>query len=1480
MQGPEVPVRVAVRVRPLLPRERLHNHQVCVRVIPGANQLVLGKDRAFTFDHVLTSKTSQDEAYSKIVEPLVHSCFEGYNATVFAYGQTGSGKTYTIVGGGNTDTITEEEYGIIPRAIKQIFSTIAENHNVDYTVLVSYIEVYMEELRDLIELETSSKDLHIREDENGNTVIIGAKEEQCCSVEEVMAILASGSASRQTGTTLMNEHSSRSHSIFTLVIEQRWRDVDTATSLAPAEDDLDSTTKDTRFVSSKFHFVDLAGSERAQKTGNVGDRFKESIHINSGLLALGNVISALGDTKKKISHIPYRDSKITRLLKDSLGGNAQTAMITCISPSSSDFDETLNSLKYANRARNIKNKPIVNTDPQSIAMDAMRTEIEALKEELRRQRDAYRDLTETERDATPEDLRVRMLEEQLAQSKTECAHYRLCAEEAYKQFVDVQQSDILTKSQEARIQNWLDLMDEVKNEVPGAFILGGEEADQEAMNKLKKDLKKAHKDLKSDEEIFAEKAREASQMAERIQKLEAENQSLREKLALTEERLGEQEQKLIDQQVLIENLQQLESDQTNSVIEVSDTPDVLPRNGALPSARAHSAPVRTKLRNFSIASSSQIGLRPESRKVHTSPGVFSLERVIQNFRARSHLLANQLEDNDKVQHEQFSDASEEQNSDDEDDPAKALGGTWKVKRKAATELGEDTKVSFKLALAGDLPDDDGEPIRREITDKRESKGVSIWVDPQSKSLNVEVENLRASTHVTRQRMKESEVRLQTANQKMRELALNIRMKEELIRELVKTGKDAQVMNRQYSAKVQQLEKDAEQAKKEAMETQKKLQEVENRGHHESNEKEKLQKDFRKKMETAKSRVQALAKKQREKEKVATLHGQNDKRIHDLELSIRDMKQQHDNLHKKLKAEADGKTKLERELQKDQQRIKDLEIQNQQQQKILKRKTEEVAAAKKRLRQGSAGTLGFTADLEQQKLDEQRRWLDEEMEKVLERRRGVEMLEGELQKREEILAKKEAMITERSQLEMKKLRSSQIITKDLTTLSSRLEEVDRKLEERTGALSTGETDERQRVKEEVRTLRQGRDKISRQRDALDSKLAQGNVLDPQEERRLIELDEAIEALDAAIEYKNDLIASRRQELRRSELTHSEDMLLGKLHALSVSETRTLLTKYFDKVISLREGERRLELQYGEMELKVDEQNRVIREMEASLQRAAMDTERKLLNQQKEYEKQVQFLMQQASEGSKETTEETIGQLEQKCQLLEKDLYYYKKTSRDLKKKMRELVARSGSHGDGDDVGSSIASSLSVREGAVSYRMGRESGLREEVRNGGASLSVRFQEPEREGERGQGDTREDRKSTSRRDRRSHSDDKVPGSPSRKEAVPRIKTPSQTEDEDVFRDVPQNGGRDSSVIHKSRMLAEEQKDTVTSLQKSSYTSGDPSGSLREMTPVRKARRDLRQISPAEVSMRRSQATNVSQASLPVDSIEASAGSKNPWS
>uniref|UniRef100_A0A7N4NRA0 Kinesin family member 27 n=1 Tax=Sarcophilus harrisii TaxID=9305 RepID=A0A7N4NRA0_SARHA len=164
----EIPVRVAVRVRPLLCKEILHNHQVCVRLIPNTQQIIIGKDRIFTFDFVFGKNSTQDEVYSTCIKPLVASLIEGYNATVFAYGQTGSGKTYTI-GGGHIASVAEDKKGIIPRAIQDLFQSISENSSIDFNIKVSYIEVYKEDLRDLLELETSIKDLHIREDEKGNT---------------------------------------------------------------------------------------------------------------------------------------------------------------------------------------------------------------------------------------------------------------------------------------------------------------------------------------------------------------------------------------------------------------------------------------------------------------------------------------------------------------------------------------------------------------------------------------------------------------------------------------------------------------------------------------------------------------------------------------------------------------------------------------------------------------------------------------------------------------------------------------------------------------------------------------------------------------------------------------------------------------------------------------------------------------------------------------------------------------------------------------------------------------------------------------------------------------------------------------------------------------------------------------------------------------------------------------------------------------
>ncbi|KXJ16022.1 Kinesin-like protein KIF21B [Exaiptasia diaphana] len=363
-KGDDSSVRVALRIRPQSAAEQIEMCRVCTTVTPGHPQVILGKDKAFTFDYVFEFKSKQEQIYNNCVKELVDGCLDGYNATVLAYGQTGSGKTYTM-GTGFDVNINPDEEGIIPRAVGHLFSAIdrrkeeAKQRNEpqpDFKVTVQFMEIH--------------------EDTNGNIYCMGVTLKSVKSGLDTLNCLQQGALSRTTASTNMNTHSSRSHAIFTLHVKQQ-RVVKTSENVTQGTNNYEY-----EMLTAKFNFVDLAGSERLKRTGATGDRAKEGISINCGLLALGNVISALGDITKKGTHVPYRDSKLTRLLQDSLGGNSQTLMIACISPSDRDFMETLNTLKYANRARNIKNKVSVNQDKASKQISLLRSEIQKLTMEL------------------------------------------------------------------------------------------------------------------------------------------------------------------------------------------------------------------------------------------------------------------------------------------------------------------------------------------------------------------------------------------------------------------------------------------------------------------------------------------------------------------------------------------------------------------------------------------------------------------------------------------------------------------------------------------------------------------------------------------------------------------------------------------------------------------------------------------------------------------------------------------------------------------------------------------------------------------------------------------------------------------------------------------------------------------------------------------------------------------------------------------
>ncbi|NXL54129.1 KIF27 protein, partial [Podilymbus podiceps] len=1168
----EIPVKVAVRIRPLLSKEVLHNHQVCVRLVPNTQQIIIGKDRVFTFDFVFGKNSTQEEVYAVCIKPLLVSLTEGYNATVFAYGQTGSGKTYTI-GSGHIASVAEDEKGIIPRAIQELFRHISENRNIDFHVKVSYIEVYKDELRDLLQLETSVKELHIREDEKGNTVIVGAKEFQVECADEVISLLESGNAARHTGTTQMNEHSSRSHAIFTISICQK----QSPESQKITDTAQDSSWTSVQMIASKFHFVDLAGSERVTKTGNTGERFKESVQINSGLLALGNVISALGDPKRKSVHIPYRDAKITRILKDSLGGNAKTVMITCISPSSSDFDESLNSLKYANRAKNIRNKPVVNYNPDQDRIDEMELEIRLLREALQNQQVS----NQCSHDLNQERTRINSLEEQLTRLQVQCFSYRNCVDEAFPFLLDLNDDISLKRSQRDRLQSWITMVQEVRKEAltmqeTDTGTGTSQEPHHITILQLKRELKKCQQALVMDEEVFSQKDHELQKLQNQIKTLLQKNEDQLESLKEAQETHRLQNEKMVEQQMLIDQLKEkLEKFTDVKTLDFSsscgDGPAVVAS-----ARRPYSVPL-TKSLLRSLHPPSGI----ETRKVYTSPPAFSLARVMAEFFARSQMILSNIEDQDKVLHCHLSDQSDEEEenvgSEKKTSFKHSMNRTW-------------TRKQASLCFLPDLSD-----VKCQVAKSGLSNKSALQTDT---STGEEIDSLQKSHVFNMQELKNSELRLAEAGQKMRELALNIKMKEELIKELVRTGKDAQSVSRQYSLKITKLEQESEQAKIELAETQKRLQELESKELRDVPEKARLQKEFRKKMDAAKLKVQALQKKQQDTKNLASLSNQSERQATELEQNVAQMKHQQTQLQKRLCEESEKKKQLEAEIQRDQQQIKELQLKMEQQQKILKLKDKEIAAFKKK-----NNSVGTSQKL--QKLEEQKKWLDEEMERILQQHQQLAELEEDLKKREAIVAKKEAFLQEKSHLEIKKLRSSQ------------------------------------------------------------------------EEHVLFQLEEGIEALEAAIDYENESIQNRQHLLRSSSqiLSQSENNVIGKLVSLSAAELRAILFKYFNKIVGLRESEHKLQLQIEEQEMKVTDQENIIRELQSALEHIKLQCDRQLTLQHKEHEKKLQLILHHFQEQDSEGIAETLKGYELRVQQLEKDLFFYKKTSRELKKKLRGLFGES-------------------------------------------------------------------------------------------------------------------------------------------------------------------------------------------------------------
>lgn len=537
-------IKVVVRIRPLSSKEIQDNRNIATKAYEDRGSIEVHSPasfdnsnqsseqaKQFSFDAVFSERATQRKIYDTCAAPVVQSVLEGYNGTIFAYGQTGAGKTHTMEGVPND----KELRGIIPNAFQQVFDHVAlKGSDETYLVRASYFEIYNEEIRDLLSSNPKAS-LELKESADTGIYVKNLTSKVVKSFPEIDSVMQAGKKNRSVGATLMNQGSSRSHSVFVIVVE--------------------CCSKDQRGEEhirvGKLNLVDLAGSERQGKTGATGDRLKEATKINLSLSALGNVISALVDGKTQ--HVPYRDSKLTRILQDSLGGNTKTVMCANAGPAEYNYDETISTLRYANRAKNIKNKPVINEDPKDATLREYQDEISKLKAQLSEIQTSTPALgianhpiaesksTDEERHVNDEKLRA--VEEQaekekaeiMARSKEEMNKLRTAQNETTRERKMLEakldeESKVRTEIDKQRVTLQRKLQD-----MEAQLMIGGEIVDKAA--KQDAALRKAEQDLiaKKEKELvlarqMAEKEEANFQLNEKYSSLQEEAQSKTKKL--------------------------------------------------------------------------------------------------------------------------------------------------------------------------------------------------------------------------------------------------------------------------------------------------------------------------------------------------------------------------------------------------------------------------------------------------------------------------------------------------------------------------------------------------------------------------------------------------------------------------------------------------------------------------------------------------------------------------------------------------------------------------------------------------------------------------------------------------------------------------------------------------------------------------------------------------------------------------------------
>jgi len=1365
-EGDDIPIAVAVRVAP--PALDGLSHQdpaIGVHVNTATNELYLGSDRTFSFDYVYEAGATQEDVYLSSIEPTLATFLDGYNVAVIAYGASGCGKTYSLVGPDLTPALSEEQFGIIPRLVRSLFRAIGQIQNGRAIVHVSYVDIYNEEIRDLLSDNVEGCFLDL----TGTSRLNGMTKVSCNNITEVLSCLETGQAMHKC-SNMMGSVSSQ-HSIFTLHLSTQ------------SYDGLDGATL---HKECEFQVVDLAGSD--QLRGGAG--------INLGLLALGNVVSALGDPRRNVSYVPYQDSILSRILAPALGGNTVTTMLCCISSLAKDFEESLNTLLYACRAANIRTTPVPNI---------VRQEGPSQGNQFVPNSPMYL--------PHPRNLPHPSLNPPYGEAPNNLPHpsFNPPFSEAPNNTFSPSRRNSSNSVLQFQQQNLQDLgqfqgstplmMSPSQQTIPGRMSVTSPLA-AATPNQLQFLHQQHHNQPSHVHQQQQNMSYHSPSMPYQPPNMPYQPPNLTYQLSnkhYQQESIHHQQSNLQNQQhnmpyqqpqmfnqldyprfppqqtalsptfppLSSPNYQPITARSTPSCISpLSHRSPVavnhyLPASHTSPMAVNHYLPTSpVAVHNYLPASHNSIlsasmscelptdlpmlgnqghlilhhknqqsnnltEPRPaeqnllEDGLVQTNEEIFKLQFAASQYKTlvsnAQDLLQNisQSQDLDvtdkknieswfckKEESEQVIRKSgddiklekiieEEEGGDDESkkewdedsgtdtisktDGSKCLDSLDSVGSELTCESVEEfdsecsdmSDIDMKLevfeikfrqmtdalvtngeqdywelavieeetndAIIGDLIDLEEYDEEMHALDEndetlQDNKDEIIAAKPTVDFTEIEItrqiKRLSLDTQNQKDKVKQADKDLIHAHNQLEDLKSVIKLKESYIKDLLSTSKETERAKTMLQGKLEKLEKESKKTQRELMSAQTILKDLESKANNSP-----LELEYQKKVHVYKNQIRELQLKVQDIEKMLNLTQPESQKIQELILNLTQMKEQHEKFKNRLREEEERKKALEVALQKDQDTIKNLKSKLSSQEELL---NESLKA--------------------REEVKVQQKWLQTEEERVVSMKEAAEQLQDHLNQREQHLKEREESLKGTLEMEeyIKKSKSRDGIEEiELVSFNK-----DR--------FSYPESD----IRQEINDLRAIRDNLVLQRQDLDDKLNEFKFLSPIEERRMIELDESIEAIDSAIEYKNEMLQDK--QVNYNHKYKGDDVLMQKLVKLGIGETRALLHRYFVRVLDLRLEGRKMEVQQEEMEEQYNDLGKYVRDLAHTLQRNKLDCERRLVAQQRDYQVKINLLVQQLGENGEGGKDE----VDKKVKTLEKEVHYYKKLCREMRKKVGE------------------------------------------------------------------------------------------------------------------------------------------------------------------------------------------------------------------